>query len=236
MAGAIINPYAVLPGGSGYAYEVLQDNPKTLWMMDETSGTVATDQGSVGEDGDYGTYNNPTLASGTVFGLTVPVFTSSQTMTVPYNAGYWGMIGYSGAITFEYIWNPNSASNWSKLLDWPLMNLNNLDNTMSWFFASNGSSGSVVNIQVNNIFSTGTDYHVVHTYQYNTISETWINGVSYGKGVPAGVIPSYSAASLKIGRTDGLGTRGAVGGVAIYGHVLSDARIADHYAALVAGP
>jgi hypothetical protein len=83
-----------------YEEEVLLDSPLGLWMLDETSGTVATDQGSVGENGDYGTTYSPVLATRTVFGLTSPDFQTTDNCLVSANVGFdAGHIGASGTYT-----------------------------------------------------------------------------------------------------------------------------------------
>lgn len=236
MAGAIVNPYAIAPSGPTYEEEVLADTPLGLWMLDETSGTVATDQGSVGEDGDYGSTYSPVLGTRTVFGLTAPDFQTSAVVTVPHNAAMnLDHVGASGTFTVEFLFRLDvTAGAQAFFHNGPVE---------CWQFAAElignvktSGGATVMDLSIVSFAAADTDYHFVMTYNRSTPRlEAWLNGVSIGVDTTASGSSSDDGTDTWFGAhtaTAGLPMNGAICGVAFYSQVLSDARIADHYATL----
>ena len=251
MATGIVNPYSVAAaGGLSYEGECLADNPVGLWMMDETSGTTVVNQGSSGTagNGSYPSLYSPSLAGDTLFGLTTPLFhAKTDQALVTYPAGYTPDAGLTGAATWEVLFRLDAASFSSVtylfsygpapykpvyiyVLTNGLMQIFILTSTGYSVTSTSLPSGSIV---------AGTEYHFVMTYDRAAQRvEVWLNGVSAavstafpgGRTTGAGPL-TQTIGNFLPGASTG-GVTGSMGGYAMYPGVLSNARIAAHYAAL----
>jgi len=242
MAGAIVNPYAVTPGQLSYEDECKADSPLGLWMLDETSGTVAADQGSVGQDGDYGTTYTPTLNDQTIFGLVSPKWFNGDNVSVINDAGFNNdHTGLTGTATWEFLVNSDDITGFQWLYYWR--------GPVYIYFSGSGLVVAIkdtADAQVMTVtdsttsFTSDTDYHIVVTYDRAAPNlEIWVNGVSTATSttVDAGRVTVAASIELNFGNSSDTGggwIQGGLCGVAFYSQVLSDARIADHYAALTA--
>ena len=244
MATGIVNPYAVAAGG--FFDEVEADSPLVWYKMDETSGTVMVDSGSVGNDGSYGTTYSPGLGQRSVFGYTVPRFNNADVAMYDDSAALGtNHPGSSGVATWEFLVNFESVNKNDYILASPSNSRacqlrllkgyqGNLKATiMAW-------NGDTVMEASSSTFITliNTDYHIVVTYARATPRcEIWLNGVSVAVDTTAttSLYTSISTDTNYVGAAGNSGITGITGGlgsVAMYPSALSDARIADHYAAL----
>jgi|TARA_B110000881_G_C18439599_1_gene445208 hypothetical protein len=251
MATGIVNPYAVAAGGLSYEDECLADSPVGLWMMNETSGTTIVNQGSSGTagNGSYGTTFSPVLAGDTLFGLTTPDFQNSQDFVLmTYPVGSTPDAGVTGAATWEYLFRIDGSlgAYHFGILPAPynaLMAFSQASGTYSaQILTTYGASPMYVYAPAGTLVS-GTEYHCVITYDRAAPRlEVWINGVSVAAVTTLNSNTSTGTAALtqpvggysKTSGTTGIGSTlgGSLGGYAMYAGVLSNARIADHYAAL----
>jgi hypothetical protein len=250
MATGLVNPYAI-SGGLSYEEECLADNPVGLWMMNETSGTTIVNQGSSGTagNGSYGTTYSPVLAGDTLFGLTTPDFQNSQDFVeMTYPVGFTPDAGLTGAATWEYLFRIDGAlgAYHFGILPAPynvLMAFSQANGNFSAQILSSGGTAVMYVYAGAAVLVSGTEYHCVVTYdRASPRLEVWLNGVSVasittlnwagstGTAALTQPVGGYSRTSGSTGIGSTLG--GSLGGYAMYAGVLSNARIAAHYAAL----
>jgi len=231
MAGAIVNPHS-FGAPISYEDECKADSPLGLWMLDETSGTVAVDQGSVGQNGTY--MNLPSLGTRTIFGLTSSLFNSSDVVIATTPGLHTSYPGATGTMSLEWISHMDSATNFSFHVAWrqqpfQMYEQGGLINFQGTGIAHNTGFASTV----------GVDQHWVWTYDNaNQRAEVWLNGVSVNAvtSIP-GSFGNWYTSSIILGNMisqQGVyyALKGSMAGFALYSQVLSPARIAAHYAAL----
>jgi len=248
MAGAIVNPYAVTPGGPpGYEGAVLKQGPVGFWMLNETSGD-AIDTGSAGIDGVY-TGTGITRASASVFGLTAPRFGSNyqSKVVVPNNSAWAVAGGYSAtaswvALVRTYVttgtqaWMAKYSQNGR---EWAL----EVDTATPRWLPSvdrGGTSHGVAELSYTNSPVAYTDYHVALTYNYPAQQfYLYINGTLVASDTNFSNVNTAMSSDIWIGGneiTTGRYWNGAICGVAIFDKVLSQTEITAQYDAAVAGP
>jgi len=246
MAGAIVNPYAISAGTLSYEDECKADTPLGLWMLDETSGTVATNQGSASaSNASYGSTYSPVLGTRTIFGLTTPDFQGTDVVTLTDNAALGAShAGVTGTGTWEFLFRQDTtvavAHLWQKFANGAPTDFWIADGGLFIAGIRDSAGSSVTSIfAFSAITAADTDYHIVVTYdRANQTEELWINGVSTATDTTASGSTSTSTVGMGFGGKDatssGQGLNGSAGGYALYSQVLSDARIAAHYDALTA--
>lgn len=222
---------------SGYtptAYDALIRSNADLisyWPMNETSGTVAYDRGSINPGTYAGTY---TLAQPFTAGLGVsPTFTrSTGTMTASTV-----FMPKSNAIAIEAWCTPSSLSQTRQQIAWMgQMNLN------GWGLVLNGNDAVDNSLQTyTNAYTTvaaspaltSGPNHVVWNVASNGSAECWVNGTRTYNSTPSpgtyGVPVNGLTVALKSGGGESYG--GLTNHVAFYNAPLSSSDVAAHYAA-----
>lgn len=220
-----------------YSSEVLADSPLAYWRLGESSGTTITDSSGNSRTGSY--VGSPTLGvtglltgdSNTAIQLTAGV---AKYGTIP--SASWMNVS---ALTVECWANITSGQNsgWGDPLvahadggTWAwLLNRDN-NSTSQYVFSVCASSGTSVSAKGT---APATPRHFVGTWDGTTVS-LYINGSLVATATSPGTVLGGTSQNIDIGRYWGT-TASIPGGVldevAIYGTVLSPARIAAHYAA-----
>ena len=247
----IANVRAALSAGAAPSFNDLQvlSNPLGLWLMDETSGAEFVDSGSVGQNGDWSASYPPGLGTATVFGLPAAEFIRDgggrfDYGTLPLTGLTGSMAGASGVATWEWLYRQDNnayAASYIWKHDTGTVATFYIQNTgqivAKMYDATNAAYHMDATTGTGEIV-VGTDYHIVATYDLSAPRfEIWVNGVSVSVATTATASHEVrtSTGQASMGATTASATNGqegAMSSVALYPAVLSDATIADHYAAL----
>lgn len=218
-----------------YRDVVLADAPLVYWKLDETSGTVATDLGSLAVNGNH--TGTPTkgvtgiTAGDTAVNLNgtsqyVRASTSTGSRYAPYAFEAW--VKWDRVTGNEQIvfWCNNGIK--LSLVDASTMNI--------WI--GNASNWSILQDTISTTTATGVWYHYVVTVA-STGVKVYRNGTQiYTSGVNANAALEYNLAFAgsvpvvgvqNVSGTNSLFTGATIDEFAIYGAVLSVGRVTDHY-------
>lgn len=218
-------------GSNPYLTEILTDSPTLVWPLDETSGTTAADATG---NGNTGTYNGGTLASGGLIGPDPNarldsgeyiVSDSAIAITIPFTLEVWTEWDAS---TVNGLWGrPDFAGFYDSPNDYALI----------YGFAAQGAGSTqlstVVNAAVSSTSLTSGASVLTRSFLALTVTSTtatlYVNGVEVDSATAD--FSSYSSNHvIGIGSSTGMFS-GLVGYFALYPSALSAARIAAHYAA-----
>jgi hypothetical protein len=232
---------------SGYAAQVIADNPVGYWRLGEASGPTALDS--------WGT-NNGAYSGVETFGLPGALARDANTsvdfsgngtslVKVPFNAGFNGGLDPNGSWTVECWVRPDfDAATEAGLFAVPVASVDLTANRSGYFFLEqadgwqlrlgnssgyltgwNGAAGSFGGVALANNW-----YHLVGEYDgLAGNGYAYVNGVQAKSAAVTG-LANNTAATFNIGdRGDGAPFAGRIDEVAVYSGVLSAARIQAHY-------
>lgn len=230
MSPVLLNPSRFGTGGvTGYAGAVLADAPLWYARQDDTSGTTMTDSSGNGHNGTY---------SGTVTLNQASLLTGDANPSVDYGGGSGTVAGASwmngSGLTVEAIIRPDTLGSYNFIVS------RDVNGTAGpWWMALKAGkvsffcrASSAIEFLSLSTLSAATTYHLACTFD-NTTQRIYINGVEDRNQALAGSL-SVNTVDLIIGTwpSGPLPFDGRIDEVALYGTVLSAARIAAH-AALV---
>jgi hypothetical protein len=217
-----------------YPQEVLADSPIGFWLLDETSGTVATDASG---NANHGTYlGSPALATRTVGPLTCANFDGSNDhVDLPVIA-----VGVS-PYTLEAVGIADTLKYDVWLLGEDYSN-NFVTAAIGMQTGGTGTAGQIVGggyygggswaTVIDGTWIAGATHHVVYTYD-GTTGRLYVDGVAAGTVTTAGG-SSSNHWGIGVDTFRGGFWDGAIAGVALYNTALSAGRVAAHYEAFTA--
>jgi hypothetical protein len=221
---------ATTPPPTGYEAAVSADSPVSYWRLGETSGTAAADARGL-NPGAY--VNSPTLGTASLLtsdsaNKAVGLDGTNDQVKVPSSA--------SLALT-----SPLSLETWIKPTSLPASGkfISILTKPESYSLQFNGprleftiiQSGTRKRLQApTGAIVAGQAYHVVGTYD-GTTQRLYVNGVEVASAPLSGAATANTK-SLYIGTWEGSEFfKGTIDEAAVYGSVLSSARVLAHYQA-----
>lgn len=217
-------------GSLGYRATVLADSPVAFWRLGEPSGATAADVQGTHD----GTYSNCTLnqTGATTDGNKAAAFSAGSNSLITVSSA--ADLQFTNAMTFECWANPTNASAFYMLITKGSTNGSpnsdyewRLDNTTGkQRFLVNAGAGVVSNTQV----PTGQFNHIAVTFD-GANARFYLNGVADGAPALAATAATHATNVILGRRGDGLSFTGTLDEIAVYGSVLSPARIAAHFAA-----
>jgi glucose/arabinose dehydrogenase len=213
-------------GGGSYSSTVLADNPVLYWRLGDASGGFADSSGhgndGTGEGSGLSRHVSDLLPADSDGALTFTDATSdvirSSVSALP-----------SSRVTAEVWFKANSFANYIDLLS-------HASDGTGWGYSLVVTASGILTwgvfTQTNDYLvsygplSTGTTYHLVGTYDGNTVS-LYVNGVLVGSRTP-GALPLSTTSSIWTGKVDT--TAGVTADeLAIYPTALSATRVQAHY-------
>lgn len=235
---------------AAYAAVILADAPSSYWRFAEASGSVAIDEGSLGNDAQYTLDADPddvagwTPRAGIVEGSSaITLVTSTRGVIVP-NAGDYAFCGFATDFSFE-LWLKAPAS--ALTTNWFLASLSGpFTSRMLWGFR-NGAAFPQVQFERTS-FDGGSSatfgipeeifdddwHHLVLTKTGATI-RLYVDGALSTSGADADDIarvPELMALGSRNGGGSALNTfPGAIAEVALYDYALTAEQVAAHFAA-----
>lgn len=234
MIGAIAAHYAEAAAPSGYAAEVLADNPLGYWRLGETSGTVMTDASGNGRNGVY--ENGPGLgATGLLTGdsdKAVDFVGAGSTARGRVPFGSWMNVS---SVTVEAVVNLDVTTEQMIVERDPQTGGGGV---RPWHFRVYLNkfefvlNGGAVTTSVGTI-SAGTTYHLAATYD-GVSAKLYINGALDTTVTWGGALSTSLTHPIWIGLSSFANiwpVNGRIDEVAVYPTTLSAGRIAAHYAA-----
>lgn len=232
-------------GGTPYATEIATDSPALWFRSSESSGTVATNAGSLGASG-VGTY------TGTIALL--------QDGLVPggYSAGYGGAAAagrivsadatnYGTACSLESVFVAGASGHGdlgalvgkatyyaAATTDFPISLVWRPDVSKVAFRIANGTGWAYTAELLSAVLATDVVVHAVGVYRISGLCELYINGtladsITIASGLPAPSVP-WTVGGLtpnSVG-ADASAFKGRISEAAVYSTALSSARIAAH--------
>lgn len=230
--------------------QILASNPVAYWQLDETTGTTATNQGSIGAAVN-GTYlNTPTLGAPALYSdavSSVGFNGINEGISVPTHAQING--SNQPLRTVELVFNANTTSGRQVLYE-----EGGGTNALS-IYIFNGSvyvngrdAGAWGPVTISAPIVAGQTYHVAFTFDFpNSTFTGYLDGVSMGSAPVNSVFAAHTA-GIGIGYMNG-GTwfhdgvqggnnfylNGRISDVAVYNTALSAATISDHALSVTGG-
>jgi peptidoglycan hydrolase-like protein with peptidoglycan-binding domain len=211
-----------------YSSEVLADSPIRYWPLDDTSGSTA-DDATNNADGTYS--GSPTLGAAGVVGTAVSFLAaSSQQVLCPFSGlttawsleFWWKSGGTAGSVIFR----DSTASN-----GWLLI-LTNSDADVQ--LRANGTNRTITGLGTT--LDNGSWHHIVVTSSGTQVI-TYVDGSAVDTwSVTAAASTVASPFRFARNGTSSTYYTGSYDEIAIYGSVLSGARVAAHFAASVTIP
>lgn len=241
----LVEDTSVLNGSAAnpLANAILNDSPDAYWSLNETSGTTADNQGSIGAGVDGATTGGPTLGAAALYtgGDTAYDFDGiNDGILIPDDAGI--NTGTYTEKTVELVFNADDVTTRQVLYEEGgqthgftiYLDGGNL-------YVTGEENGVWVDANINAAVATGTTYHVAFVFdQPNNSFEGFLNGVSMGSvTVGNSVFPSHSG-DVGIGYApDGVQFHdgdtgggyhfdGRISDVALYNRALSSSEVAEH--------
>lgn len=222
-----------------YTQTVRNDSPVGYWRMSEPIGSTTADVSGNGRTGTYGGTGTTKGANGLLVGDTnrAAAFNGSGYVDMT-DLDVWSP-STTGFLTVEALFSVTAVSGTQVIVsksgaastqEWVLRVLGTGRLQMLVTDAA-GTQLALAQSNASTIFA-GVTYHVVATIANGTLVNLWLNGVLVDTEVPSGSTTNTTSAlrvAAKANSTSNL--TGTVDEVSIYSTVLSDARIAAHYAA-----
>lgn len=210
-----------------YRSAVLADSPLAYWPLDDLSGTTATDVSGNGRDGTYsGGY---TLGSPLVNDEKSVLIGTNGVVTIP-GASWMDLATFSIECWFRTTSHgPLVSRDSASRRPW-VTGIEPTTGYQVYAYGNNQYGPAKYSLQTN--LHDGEWHHLVWTIT-GAVGKHYLDGVetlSYSNG---GTIPPSSSIDLLIGRTYNVDDSfvGSIARVAMYGSVLSGARVLAHYQA-----
>lgn len=223
-----------------YMQAVLADKPLGYWMLSETSGTSAADSSGYGYDGTY--TNGPTLAEPALINAGYSVlFASASTQYVDIPVASGDSHFYTGALTLEGWVKTSTKANYQAIVD---MDNNNIAGRLFQLRLTSAGVAQLVIIDSGATAHTltgatdicdGAAHYVVATADgsgadiYLDGSATPDASVTWSITLNTNTSSHLHIATRVYGNQNPM--NGYLDQVAVYGDVLTTARITAHYAA-----
>ena len=218
----------LISGSIDYASEVLADNPISYWRLGESSGTVADDERNLHDGAITGAIVPPVLGvpgllnNGSNTAMEIQG-QPSQGVQIPNHADY-----QIGTLTLEtWVKTTHTDSSWRSIV---------VKQHAYSIFNYSGNLAAYI-WGTSTVISTGVPLHDGIPHHVVLVCQEGVPGGSqfYCDGVPVGSAFTYATSNhtegLSFGYNPAAGQEffGVIDEVAIYGTVLSPARIAAHY-------
>lgn len=218
-----------------YRAEVLRDNPIGFWMLDEPSGTIATDLAVYKGTSRNGTYtNSPTLAQASLVGgleSSALASTSFDGTNDYIDMGYqsdWRQAEF----TFVCAFRTGSTMSGAKAIATRDSGSGSIGR--SWYVVTSGTDlyfstfeGSTQREIGPVALATSTVYHLAVTYS-SAAQKVYLNGVEVLSVARSSGANDGNTQPLYIGRYAATYWNGRIQGAAFYGTALSATRILAH--------
>jgi hypothetical protein len=216
-----------------YKLKVIKDGPVGFWMLDETSGTTATDISGCGNNGIYTgglTTGLMPLVPGGVNGTNI---TSSKSISFPITKDYSGSIS-GGNIADKY-----SLDNDFSIELWLYPKITTTNQTR--MFADPTSEVGLYYIKGSILFKIGTEtiyytlpnlkkaYHIVAVYSVNALI-LYCDGVIVGyKNITSTITLSNTSTTFQSGPTANANDSFTIDAIALYRYSLKQETVYSHF-------
>lgn len=236
----LLNPHAFGGGGGGgggtYPSEVQADSPLAYWRLGDAAGTTMTDSSGNARHGTY--VGSPLLGATGLLSTDADTCVDFDANNDHGDLAYAAWMDASTALTTEALIRPAGVNG-----DRPIIDRDHSSGRVFQFrvstgklqFIKIGGTGGIVTATSVTSIAASTTYHVAATYDGSNI-RLYINGALDKTQAAPGTLGTGNS-PLMVGAsfsgTSGVSNlySGKIDEAAIYGSVLSSARIADHYAA-----
>lgn len=245
MSDLIINPFAHGIAVPTFVDEVLADSPAGFWMLNDTSGTQATDLSGNGRHGTY--VGSPTFSQTGIDGNLATSFDGvNDEVTIPFNSAF--MPNASNGITCE-IWykgttTGSNAGAGVATSQRGLLCANESSSHKMWLSSVDADGKARVHTDPSyEILGPGTGAAINNGSFHQVVwtitpagydAELFVDGASVATNTN-GNDPGDGSPTIRIGKNNRATSNhycpGVITGVAIYPSVLSPTRILAHYQA-----
>jgi len=215
-----------------YKFSVIKNNPTAFWLLDETSGTEASDYSGLENPGTYsGGLTNGLLPL--VFGLTQAYkSTSTKYISLPVNKNFYG------STVGEEFANSNNNDKQFSLEIWAYFNISSSSETV--IFADNTNDIGIFYDKGNIVFKCNTEeisytlpylkksFHIAAVYDVNTIL-LYIDGTLVNQKGLSDFKFTNTSVEFAIGPTSNASDSFLVNSAAIYRHSITESDILNHF-------
>lgn len=210
-------------GWLDYRYQVLSDAPDIFWMLDEASGTVATDRSGNGH-------------AGTITGSGVTYQTTGPGAGIPFAMAGSGIDLLNGPTDVAINTSPATLEVWAYPTATGAMLIGSTQSDFNGFQAYiDGSQKLVVIMSGLSTYTSAANFplnawaHLVLTLDGSTLS-IYLNGALWDSAARGSLsMPSGKVARVGSSTYGGLELQGSIAGAAFYSAALPAAKVARHY-------